>query len=399
MDELKIGQPFQGGFYAGDIVDDGVTYHLVIASEKFGRNYGGLIKFEYSVGGIPDGVQTTTNGLAATLAMVHENEKVGEIVYLAAQYCHNLEINGYKDWYLPARDELAIAYRNLKPDLTPCCTARFKDINKFGFGYGLDSIENGFVPSLGYGYAVNPPNQTSSKEFQTNGTESFYDGYFWTSTPFSFTSAWVQNLRTGQQRVSLKKHTAYICAFRRVRKLDEVKPIDDVLSSESEGNKIGFVLKNGLQVSTDIKTEFPIQRSLSKLVKLCVEIGVKPEMVNDLISTSPLLVIENEQSPTLKDFANYVSQMATTLTNSFSVSYDWVDTVKNKDQSEEVDIVFVTLEFKGRQNVIFSYTKEQNDFLVSFGSSGTGRFQKLNAENLKQEFINLYFEIFGGQYE
>jgi hypothetical protein len=35
----------------------------------------------------------------------------------AAQFCVNLSIGGFTDWYLPARYELDIAYFNLKPSL------------------------------------------------------------------------------------------------------------------------------------------------------------------------------------------------------------------------------------------------------------------------------------------
>jgi hypothetical protein len=32
----------------------------------------------------------------------------------AAALCASLELNGFEDWFLPSRDELALAYRNLQ---------------------------------------------------------------------------------------------------------------------------------------------------------------------------------------------------------------------------------------------------------------------------------------------
>jgi hypothetical protein len=51
------------------------------------------------------------DGAANTAAMV----TAGIADHPAANFCKNLSIGGFTDWYLPARYELDIAYFNLKP--------------------------------------------------------------------------------------------------------------------------------------------------------------------------------------------------------------------------------------------------------------------------------------------
>jgi hypothetical protein len=60
----------------------------------------------------PSDTGTLTEGLRATVAMVADGNST---VYPAAHFCNDLSIGGYSDWYLPARDELELIYRNLKP--------------------------------------------------------------------------------------------------------------------------------------------------------------------------------------------------------------------------------------------------------------------------------------------
>ncbi|MDR2095076.1 MAG: DUF1566 domain-containing protein [Treponema sp.] len=50
----------------------------------------------------------------------------------AAQLCASLNIDGYKDWFLPSRDELDLMYRNLK----------MEDLGGFGNGWYWSSSEN-----------------------------------------------------------------------------------------------------------------------------------------------------------------------------------------------------------------------------------------------------------------
>src|SRR5690606_23298856 len=60
----------------------------------------------------PAACQTLTEGWEATLAMVAAGNATE---YPAAHAVRALVINGKDDWYIPARDQLELAWRNLKP--------------------------------------------------------------------------------------------------------------------------------------------------------------------------------------------------------------------------------------------------------------------------------------------
>jgi len=98
----EIGGFYQGGYYCGDFVDNGVTYKLLAApkSTEISAAWG-----PESVTGFQSRITGPTNstGLAA----------LGS-TYQAATYCENLTSGGYSDWYQPAVNELQTAINNTK---------------------------------------------------------------------------------------------------------------------------------------------------------------------------------------------------------------------------------------------------------------------------------------------
>lgn len=103
-----IGEPFGGGFYAGDIEYDGKHYKLIVAEK--GSEISGLKWGPYE-----DLTQATNNsdGLNNTLAMQ------GDARYEAGAHCMDYVVGDIDDWYLPATEELLVIYNNLSSNNSP----------------------------------------------------------------------------------------------------------------------------------------------------------------------------------------------------------------------------------------------------------------------------------------
>ena len=52
------------------------------------------------------GAASATDGHANTLSIINQPGHINS----AAQLCADLDVNGYDDWYLPARDQITIAF-------------------------------------------------------------------------------------------------------------------------------------------------------------------------------------------------------------------------------------------------------------------------------------------------
>jgi hypothetical protein len=113
-----IGEPFGGGYFAGYIshtADGNPTHALIVAPRATGATGTGYTlttNLQWKTTATTTaGTTSTFDGAANTAAMV----TAGIADHPAANFCKNLSIGGFTDWYLPARYELDIAYFNLKP--------------------------------------------------------------------------------------------------------------------------------------------------------------------------------------------------------------------------------------------------------------------------------------------
>lgn len=102
-----IGDERWGGFYIGDITipsgDDAGTYMVIMAGKEAEAQEKWVI-----TGPGAGGTNDYNNGKSNTLAMV--NAGISE--HPAGEYCVNYRGGGFDDWYLPAINELALAWDN-----------------------------------------------------------------------------------------------------------------------------------------------------------------------------------------------------------------------------------------------------------------------------------------------
>ena len=200
-----IGGAYQGGFFAGYIshTANGVATHaLIVAPAATGATGTGYTlttnKDWKTTQTTTAGTTSTYDGAANTAAMV----TAGIADHPAAQFCTGLSIGGYTDWYLPARDELEIAYYNLKPTTTSNDT-----------GYGANAYS---VPARVSNYTAGTPAQTTVTAFQTGNSEAWVESH-WSSTHASSTTAWILGFSSGAQDSSFfKSNDLRVRAFRKV---------------------------------------------------------------------------------------------------------------------------------------------------------------------------------------
>ena len=190
-----IGAPFEGGYYGGKINQDGTEYYLVVAPKATGQDF-----LQWNNGDFTAGTDSVVDGPANTAAMIAAGG------HPAAIFCNDLNIGGFTDWYMPAKNELEVLYYFLKPTTATNDTASGANANAVA------------PEPINTNYSSGAPAQTSAALFQTGGSESIEVaiGWFWSSTQIDTSLAWGQRFTFGIQESYAKSQSRAVRAIRRV---------------------------------------------------------------------------------------------------------------------------------------------------------------------------------------
>ena len=200
----SIGDAYEGGFFAGLIshTANGVATHgLIVAPRATGATGSPYPLTDYKQWKTSN---TSTAGTSSDFNGSANSANMNDASHPAAQFCENLSIGGYSDWYLPARYELDIAYENLKPDTTSNNTS-----------WGINAYA---VPARASNRTAGAPARTSLAAFQTGGAEAFVAANHWSSTEVSAANAWILGFNDGFQGSDSKTNiffSLYVRAFRK----------------------------------------------------------------------------------------------------------------------------------------------------------------------------------------
>ena len=182
---LQIGQPLEGGFFAGYINSTGALFAIVAAPKSL------EISGVWGERGVLiEGADSFHDGAENTAAM-------------AAAGCKIATQAQSDGWYIPSRDELELLYRAFKPTTEENYTYR-----------------NGDNPSsspVGYPYTESLPAQTSVANFKGDEPEAFEDAWYWSSTQYSAGGAWFQNFDDGGQYDYVKGTEGRVRPVRRIQ--------------------------------------------------------------------------------------------------------------------------------------------------------------------------------------
>jgi len=168
-----LGEPFEGGFYAGKINIDGAVFALIVAPRET-QTEAAWNKATKAVAG----ATSFCDGLANTRAMAAAGSALAKEIL-------KLDAGGMTDWYLPSRDELEMLYRAFKPT---------DDENFCWRGDNPSSIP------VGYAYSPAFPARTAVSAFREE-SEAFARSWYWSSSQYAGYEAfaWAQNFGYGNQ--------------------------------------------------------------------------------------------------------------------------------------------------------------------------------------------------------
>lgn len=154
-----IGEAFGGGFFTGITRDpDTGKRYLNITAGAEHELEGEWGKYGEKI----EGADSFTNSRANTEAMAAAGSEL-------AQQVLDLDIGGFTDWAIPARDVQELQYRHFKPT------------TEVNWQYGR-SGDNPNSEPVGLLHTEDSPAQTALTGFQIGGTDAFKPTWYWSSS-------------------------------------------------------------------------------------------------------------------------------------------------------------------------------------------------------------------------
>ena len=184
-----LGARVGSGYFVGVIDVKGDLSAIVVAPKAEGEKLGRWLSPSADV----PGAASYFDGLANTNAMAKAGSEL-------ATWAQSVCIDGLGGWYIPARDELELLYRHLKPT---------DDESSSRSGDNPSSLPPGYP----YGPNHSP---TTVDAFKRRGPEAFSPEWYWSSTQFSRDGAWGQLFFYGGQYYDGKSWEARCRLVRRL---------------------------------------------------------------------------------------------------------------------------------------------------------------------------------------
>lgn len=175
----EIGQPFAGGFFTGIYQQDGKRY-AVITAPAVHELEGELGEYGEKI----EGAGSLTDSRANTEAMAASGSTL-------AQQVLALEIDGFTDWAIPARDVQELQYRHLKPT------------TQQNYCWNRDGENPSSLP-VGELYTEELPAQTTVDAFKAGRPEAFQPRWYWSSSQRSAYDAFTMHFVVGLQSYDVK---------------------------------------------------------------------------------------------------------------------------------------------------------------------------------------------------
>ena len=170
----EIGQPFGGGFFTGIYQQNGKRYAVITApaAHELEGEWGAYGEKIEGAGSLADS-RANTEAMAASGSTL-------------AQQVLALEIDGFTDWAIPARDVQELQYRHLKPTTHQ------------NYCWNRDGENPSSLP-VGELYTEELPAQTTVDAFKAGGPEAFQPRWYWSSSQRSAYGAFHMYFYDGNQ--------------------------------------------------------------------------------------------------------------------------------------------------------------------------------------------------------